>query len=209
MKLIIAKPSPYARKVRIVLQERNIPYDEIIDVPWHPETVASEHNPLGKIPILLLDDGSIIYESSVIAEYLETLEREPKLIPADPALRVAVKQIEALADGVCDAIVLTVLEQSRSPGMQSADWLARQRAKIEGGVADFDRRLGNRTWLVADEYSLADIAIACTLAYLDLRLPGFNWREPYPRLVKFSERLEKRPAFQASRPEAQEIIPLR
>jgi glutathione S-transferase len=209
MKLIIAKPSPYARKVRIVMQERNIPYDEIIDVPWHPETVATEHNPLGKIPILLLDDGSIIYESSVIAEYLETLEREPKLIPADPALRVAVKQIEALADGVCDAIVLTVLEGQRSPEMQSSDWLTRQRTKIEAGVADFDRRIGNRTWLVADEYSLADIAVACTLAYLDLRLPDCNWREQYPRLVKLSDRLEKRPAFQASRPELQEIAPIR
>jgi len=208
MKLIIAKPSPYARKVRIVLQERNIPYDEIIDVPWNPEAVASQHNPLGKIPILLLDDDSIIYESSVIAEYLETLEREPKLIPADPALRVAVKQIEALADGVCDAIVLSVLEQQRSPDKQSVDWLLRQRAKIEAGVADFDRRLGNRTWLVADEYSLADIAVACALAYLDLRLPQYNWRDTYPRLVKFSERLEKRPSFQASRPEPQEIAPL-
>jgi len=208
MQLIIASPSPFARKVRIALHEKGLPFEEVMDVPWNPDTVTPAHNPLGKIPVLLLDDGRAIYDSRVIVEYLETLEAPPALIPADPAARVAVRQIEALADGICDAVVLTVLEENRKPGLQSGDWLARQRRKIELGTAELARLLGERQHFVGEALSLADIAAGAALAYLDLRLPAYLWRPDYPTLVAFSARMEARESFACSKPHAQKIAPV-
>jgi glutathione S-transferase len=120
VKLVIAKPSPFARKVRIALREKRLPREEIVDNPWNLGAVAPSANPLGKAPTLLLEDGRVYYDSKVIIEYLETLDRPPALLPADPLARVSHRQIEALADGVCDAIVLVVLEGSRAPGLRAS-----------------------------------------------------------------------------------------
>lgn len=208
MQLIIARPSPFARKARIALLEKGIPFETIMDVPWNADTVAPAHNPLGKIPVLLLDDGTSVYDSRVIIDYLETLGRPPQLIPEDAVARLRHRQIEALADGVCDAVVLIVLENQRQPERRSADWIARQRRKIEAGTAEMARQLGEPEWPAGEEIGLADIAAGCMAAYLDLRLPEFPWRERHPNLAAFSDRLERRPSFQATRPEPQVITPL-
>ncbi|MBT6096094.1 MAG: glutathione S-transferase [Rhodospirillaceae bacterium] len=208
MKLVIAKPSPFARKVRVVLREKAIAVDELVDVPWNADTVTPAHNPLGKVPVLLPDDGPPVYDSGVIVEYLETLGEPPRLIPENPKQRFAVRQIEALADGICDAVVLVVLEQSRIDDLQSADWIARQRAKVTRGLAALDHHLGASDWFVGDTMSVADIAAGCALAYLDLRLSDEPWREIFPTLAAFSDTMESRPSFQATRPEVQQIAPV-
>ncbi len=204
MKLIIARPSPYARKARIALHEKGLAFEEHIDVPWNPDTVAVAHNPLGKIPILILDDGRVIHDSSVIVEYLDTIA-EPRLIPAEPGLRVRAREIETLAGGICDAVVLTVLEESRPPELQSKDWMTRQRRKIEQGTAALADALGSRDWFVQDGPTVGDIMAGCALAYMDLRRPDVDWRGAHPALVAFSERMEARPSFRQTRPETQEI----
>lgn len=208
MKLIIASPSPFARKVRIALHEKALPFEEVMDVPWNPETVAPAHNPLGKIPVLLLEDGRAFYDSRVIMEYLETLDLPPRLIPLDPQGRLDVRQIEALADGICDAVVLIVLEQARKPGLQSADWIARQTRKVALGVAELARLLGQGPHFHGETLTLADIAAGVALAYLDLRLPDHRWRPDFPALAAFSDRLEARPSFARTRPFAQTIAPV-
>jgi glutathione S-transferase len=205
MKLIIAKPSPYARKARVALLEKAIPFETEIDMPWNPGTGAPRFNPLGKIPILILDDGRVVHDSKVIVEYLETLDRPPRLLPADPLLRLAHKQIEATADGVCDAVVLIVLERSRKPGLQSGDWIARQRHKVEAGTSALAQELGSKQWFVGGEFGLADVAVGCMLGYLDLRLPEFAWRTRHPHLGVFAERIFARPSFVATIPETQQI----
>jgi glutathione S-transferase len=205
MKLVIAKPSPYARKARVALIEKRIPFETVIDVPWNPGTEAPSFNPLGKIPVLVLDDGRVVHDSKVIVEYLETLEQPPRLIPTDPLLRVAHKQIEATADGICDAVVLLVLERARAPGLQSTDWIARQLGKVKAGTKALAGELGGRQWFVGAELGLADIAVGCMLGYLDLRLPEFGWRSRYPNLVGFAERIFARPSFAATIPEPQQI----
>ncbi len=206
MKLIIATPSPYARKVRIALHEKNMTFEEIVDIPWNPGTTAPALNPLGKIPILILADGRAIYDSRVIVEYLDMLGRQPQLIPDDPAQRIAVKQLEALADGICDAIVLIAIEGRRKIGLQSGDWVSRQRAKVDAGTRALNEALTGKTWAVGDKFSLADITVATALGYLDLRLADFPWRTLYPDLVAFEARLSARPSFQRSRPSAQSIV---
>ena len=205
MKLVIAKPSPFARKVRVALREKNLAFQEIVENPWATGTTVPGTNPLGKVPALILDDGRVVYDSKVIVEYLETLGRRPQLIPADPELRIAHKQIEALADGVCDAVVLVVLERSRPADLQSGDWIGRQTRKIEAGTAEIARLAGADEWLTASGFGLADIAAGCALGYLDLRFPEFDWRSRHPALAPYFARLEARPSFTATRPEAQPV----
>ena len=204
MKLVIAKPSPFARKVRVALREKGIAFEEIVENPWAGGTAVPGTNPLGKVPALILDGGRVVYDSKVIVEYLETL-RPPQLIPADPELRIAHKQIEALADGVCDAVVLAVLERSRPGDLQSSDWIGRQTRKIEAGTAELDRLLGAGEWFTASGFGLADIAAGCALGYLDLRFPEFDWPRRHPALAPYFARLDARPSFAATRPEAQPV----
>jgi glutathione S-transferase len=209
MKLLVASPSPYARKVRIALLEKGLDFDTLLDLPWNPAAKAPGMNPLGKVPALALDDGRVLYDSRVIIEYLETLGRGPALLPAEPLARVEHRQIEALADGVCDAIVLTVLERARAPALQSADWIARQRVKIEAGFAEAARLLGDKPLFIAGRLGLADIAVGCMLAYAELRLAQLAWRSLHPNLDRLSRRLEARPSFRQTRPEAQPIATVR
>jgi glutathione S-transferase len=103
MKLVTSLTSPFARKVRIVLAEKNIACEMVVDIPWNAGTTVPQFNPLGKVPVLLRDDGSTLFDSRVIVEYLEQQKPWPMLIPVDEAHMIAVKRWEALADGISDA----------------------------------------------------------------------------------------------------------
>lgn len=209
MKLVIATPSPFARKARVALLEKGIPFETLIDNPWNPGAQAPAHNPLGKIPVLIADDGLTVFDSKVIVEYIEASAPAPALFPADPLARVRAKQVEALTDGVCDAVVLIVLERARAPERQSADWIARQHAKIAAGVAEAERMLGADAFFVGAAFGLADIAAGCMTGYLDLRYPEFDWRASHPRLRALHERLMRRPSFAQTMPTAQAINAVR
>ncbi|MBI1396383.1 MAG: glutathione S-transferase [Betaproteobacteria bacterium] len=205
MKLIIARPSPFARKTRVFVIEKDIACDIVVENPWQPDTTVSRANPLGKVPTLLLDDGTAVHDSRVIVEYLETLDRPPRLIPDEPSLRIAHRQIEAVADGICDAVVLTVLEGTRPEGKRSDDWLARQQQKIAAGTAELERLLGDRETFTTHGFGLAEIAAGCALGYLDLRHPAFDWRRAAPGLVPFFERVSSRPSFELTKPALQAV----
>ena len=209
MRLIIAKPSPFARKVRIALREKALACEEIVDNPWNPGAAAPSANPLGKVPALILDDARVLYDSRVIVEYLETLGHAPALLPVEPLARVAHRQIEALADGVSDAIVLIVLERSRAPELRSRDWIDRQSAKIDRGLIEAERLLGVREWLTDFGFGLADVSLGCALGYASLRVPEVAWRARHPALARFSDRVEARASFAATRPELQAIDAVR
>ena len=202
--LISASPSPYARKVRIALAEKGIPFGLITEVPWDSTTTTPSHNPLEKLPVLLLQDGASVYESSYILEYLELMHPLVPLLPKDIVGHLAARKLEVLCDGVCDAVVLSLLEKTRASG-PSPEWLARQRRKIEGGVAEMARLAGQRQWAVGDAFSLGDIAVGTAMAYVSLRFPELPWRASHPGLAIFCDRLEKRPSFRDTVPVAQTI----
>jgi glutathione S-transferase len=206
MKLIIAGPSPYARKARIAILEKGIACDIEVDNPWLPDTRVSCANPLGKVPALVLDDGSVVHDSTVIVEYLETLDVSPALIPTDPRSRVAHKQIEAIADGMCDAVVLIALEGARPKQKRSPDWIERQRRKIVAGVAELSRLLGNAESYTAYGFGLAEVATICALDYIDFRYPQYAWRAAAPNLLALHARLSARASFVQTRPEPQ-VLP--
>ena len=202
--LISATPSPYARKVRIAMVEKGIPFELLTEVPWDSTTTTPRHNPLEKLPVLLLDDGSSVYESSFILEYLELKHPEPPLLPKDMAGHLAARKLEVLCDGICDAVVLSLLENTRANG-PSPEWLARQRRKIEGGMAEMAKLVGQQRWAVGDGFSLGDIAVGTAAAYVSLRFAPWSWRPLHPDLARFSDRLEARPSFRDSAPVAQVI----
>jgi glutathione S-transferase len=200
VKLIASLTSPYARKVRIALAEKKIDCELVVDSPWEATTGVTAHNPLGKVPVLLLDDGTALYDSRVIVEYLDTVSPVSRLIPEPNRQRIAVRRWEALADGVCDAAVAIVLERRHPARQQSKEWIDRQRGKVDRGMKDLASELGDKPWCNGEAYTLADIAAGCALGYLDLRHPDIAWRSEYPNLLKLADKLAKRPSFQDSAP---------
>ncbi len=194
LKLISATHSPYARKVRIALAKKGLPFELMTEVPWDRTTSTPKHNPLEKLPVLILEDGSSVYESNFILQYLEPKYPQPPL-PADVDGVIAARRLEVLCDGICDAVVLSFFEQMRSAEGRSLHWLDRQRRKIEGGVREMARLVGDRPFAVGDEFGLGNIAVGTALGYLLVRFPEFDWRSQYPDLATFSARIEARPSF--------------
>jgi len=203
MKLIGSLTSPYVRKVRIVLAEKKLDYELILDNPWGDATQVKTHNPLGKVPCLILDENGAIFDSRVIVEYLDTLSPVGKLIPQQGRERAEVKTWEALADGVMDAGVLWRLEATwagRNDGERSAAWIERQRAKVEDGIAAMAKGLGDKPFCSGIHLSLSDIAVGCTLGWLDLRFPEIDWRKDNGNLAKLYDKLMLRPSFIDTKP---------
>ena len=202
--LISATPSPYARKVRIALAEKGLPFTLLTEVPWDSTTTTPRYNPLEKLPILLLGDGTSVYESSYILQYLELKHPQVPLVPKDIDGHLAARKLEVLCDGVCDAVVLSLFEKMRAASA-SPEWLARQRRKIEGGMAEMARLVGQRQWAVGEAFSLGDIAVGTATGYVSLRFPDLQWRPLHPDLALFSDRLAQRQSFKDSMPVAQTI----
>lgn len=204
-KLISATPSPYARKVRIALAEKGIPFELVTEVPWDSTTTTPKFNPLEKLPVLICDDGSTVYESRFIMEYLELKHPEVPMLPRDIDGIIAAKRLEVLCDGICDALILSFFERQRAAAAQSAEWMARQRRKVDGGLREMARLVGERDYAVGDKFGLGDIAVATVMGYIGVRWPDLGVRDTHPNLARFSDRMEQRPSLKGSRPYAQVI----
>lgn len=205
MKLISATPSPYARKVRIALAEKGIPFELLTEIPWNPNTTVPQHNPLEKLPVLILDDGSTVYESSYILEFLERRYPNPPLLPPDDDGILAAKRLDVLANGICDAVVLVFFERLRPEAHRSQPWMDRQLRKVHGGVAEVARLIGDRRYAVGDTFGLGDIAAASALGYLEVRFKELDWRGQYPALGRYMDGLMERPSLRDTVPYPQAI----
>ncbi len=208
MKLIIATPSPFARKVRVVLREKNFAFEEIIDVPWNKDTLTKDFNPLGKIPILLQEDSEPLYDSTVIVQYLENLKQCPRMFPLDAKDHIQARLIEATSDGVCDAVVLIYLEHSRSENLRSHAWIKRQEKKIYKGIEYLSDNLRNKKYFLGSDFTIAEVSTISCLEYLDLRFPKFDWRTKHPNLENYWKIHKDRKSFFETKPSAQIIEPL-
>lgn len=200
MKLIGTPTSPYTRKARVVLAEKRIEYDFIIDAPYDAASQVCAYNPLGKIPVLVLDDDTTIFDSRVIVEYLDNASPVTKLLPEDTRHRIQTRRWEALADGCTDATVAIVMERRRPAQFQYGEWLARQQDKIDRCLQAMSEELAHRNWCCGDFFNLSDIAVGCCLGFLDLRLPDSGWRESYPNLAKLADKLARRTSFKDTVP---------
>jgi glutathione S-transferase len=195
MRLIGSFASPFVRKVRIVLAEKKIDYDLEIDNPWGPESIVPPLNPLAQVPVLVLEDGTTLFDSRVIVEFLDNASPLGKLIPADKRERIEVRRWEALADGVLDAGVLARMERLRSSVERSDPWIARQLRKVEAGLDMMDRDLGTKAWCAGNGYSLADIAVGACLGWLLFRFPELGWQAERLNLARHYIKLSERTSF--------------
>ena len=207
LKLISATPSPYARKVRIALLEKSIPFELLTEVPWDSTTQTPQYNPLEKLPVLILENGKSVYESHYILEFLEAkYTGDLQLLPKnDLDSTLFAKQVEVVADGICDALVLLFFEKQREDGKRSEEWMARQRRKIDGGLKALADWVGDKKFVVNDSFGLADIAAGSVLGYLKVRFPEHRWKETYPHLAGYSDHLEARQSFKDTIPKPQTI----
>ena len=196
MKLLGTVGSPYARKVRIVAEEKLIPHDSISAIPSDPNSGVQAANPLGKIPVLVCDDGTTLYDSSVIVEYFDGMGAGEKLIPDSFTDRIQVKRWESLGDGIADATVEIVHDQRMPKAEQRGEALyTKQKKKIDNGLATMEKDLGSRQFCHGNSFTLADIACGVALGYIDHALPQFNWRKTHPNLSKLADRLAERATF--------------
>ena len=193
MKLIGALASPYVRKARIVLAEKKLDYKLELENVWGDDTLIQQSNPIGKVPCLVMEDGEAVFDSRVICEYLDTLSPVGKLIPPSGRERAEVRCWEALADGLTDAAVQIRVERMfHDEASRSQVFIDRQLRKIEEGLRAMARGLDERQWCASNRLTLADIAVVCSLGYLDFRYPEINWREPHPNLARHFERMSAR-----------------
>lgn len=195
MKLIGSHTSPFVRKVRIVLAEKKIEYEFVVDSGWHEETQVPNFNPLGKIPVMVLDDHTPLFDSRVIVEYIDNVTPNNKLFPAPNRERTEVKRWEALGDGICDAAAAAFLEAKRPKEQKSNDWIERQRGKVTRTLKFMADELGDKLFCTGTHFSMADIAVGTALGYLCFRFPDIHWQESYPNLDKLYSKLLQRPSF--------------
>ncbi|WP_421932172.1 glutathione S-transferase family protein [Phenylobacterium sp.] len=198
MKLFYSPASPYARKVLVVAQELGIAL-EVVQVSANPagapDPALAAANPLAKIPALLRDDGVAIHDSRVICEYLDSLADKPLTPPAGEARWSVLTEVSA-ADGLLDAALLARYEVALRPEpLRWPDWLAGQVGKIDRALDLFET--GRRD---AENPSLADIAIACALGYLDFRFADHDWRAGRPKLAAFFAAISQRPSLKSTAP---------
>jgi len=200
MRLLGSLTSPFVRKARIVLAEKKIDYAFELDNPWDENSRVPDANPLGKVPVLVLEDASTLFDSRVIVEFLDSVSPISRLIPANNREKIEVKRWEALADGVLDAAVAVVLERRRPAKQQSGATIERQMEKIERGLAVMSRDLGDKHWCTGNAFTLADIACGVALGYLDFRHGPVDWRVLHPNLAKLAAKLAERPSFADTTP---------
>ena len=211
MILISATPSPFARKVRIAMIEKGISFTIQNEVPWHADTQTGRYNPLEQLPVLIPDDGAPVFESTYIMDWLEYRYPTPRMLPDNPAAAMEAKLIQVIAEGVMDATVQLFWEMQREH--ISAEWAKRQLRKVAGGLADLDRRVGDRAFVVGDRFGLADIVVISVLGMQDTVIEAGmirtwqnfapdmdNWNKIYTNLSRFESLHHDRPSVRDTAP---------
>ena len=197
MKLLGSPTSPYVRKVRIVMAEKKLDYQFVVEDVWGSDAILKS-NPLGKVPCLVMEGGEAVFDSRVIVEYVDTLSPVGRLIPQSGRERVEVRTWEALADGLLDASILARLEQTwpgRADGERCGAWIDRQMTKVHATLKAMGQGLGDKPFCSGIHFSLSDIAVGCALVYLHFRFPHIDWRGAHPNLARLHEKLAPRQSF--------------
>lgn len=200
MKLLHSPPSPFARKVIVAAHELGlidrIALEKVAVTPVSANAEVAAANPLGKIPTLLLDDGTALFDSRVIVDYLDSLTDRALAPRSGPARWTTLTEL-AQADGLLDAALLARYETFLRPEpLRWAEWSEGQLGKVRRALAAFE----TSTRRAGDDLGIADIAVACGLGYLDFRFPDEDWRAGHPRLAAFYAEISRRPSWLATDP---------
>lgn len=201
MKLHTSSASPFARKVTITIAELGLGsrvQEQAATVsPVSRNEELARDNPLVKIPTLVLDDGTALFDSPVICEYLDHACGAPRLFPPAGPVRWTALRRQALADGLMDAAVLMRYELTARPeALRWTEWLDGQKRKITGALDTMEAEVAG----LGVGFDIGHIAIACALGYLDLRYDHFGWRNGRPALTAWFAMISQRPSMVATMP---------
>jgi glutathione S-transferase len=201
MKLHWSPRSPFVRKAMIVAHEVGLA-DRLqcvrtVAASAKPHLELMVDNPLSKIPTLVLDDGTVLYDSPVICEYFDSLHDGPKLFPTSFPERITALRRQALGDGLLDALILRRAEIMRPAEQQSRTYLASYATRNEATLAALEREAPD---LVSSAFSIGHVAIGCALAYLDFRYADRHWRNDHPQLAAWHATFLARPSVRATEP---------
>lgn len=196
MKLYSSPYSPYVRKVLVMAHELGLAdrFELIEATPQNVIEIVSSDNPLGQIPTLVIEDGTALYDSPVVCEYLDTLHDGDRLIPQDGPARWRALRLQALGDAMLDQAIAVFIDQGRAPAQSSEPLLERQRGRLKRCLAALEQD----TAALDRDLTIGPIAIACALGYLDFRLGQEFWRPDQPMLAAWFDRFAARPSMQAT-----------
>jgi glutathione S-transferase len=198
MTLRASPTSPYARKVRAVLIETGLDdaVDHVATDPWAPDTDLPRDNPLGRVPTLILEDGTSLYDSRTICEVLDRMHAGHRLYPAEGPDRTKALLLLALGDGMCDTLINKVVDTRRPKKLQSADWQARQVATLRRCLD----HLEGVVYALEGPVTIGTLAVSIALGYIDLRGADLAWRDTHPKLAAWQATMEQRPSIDATSP---------
>ncbi len=205
MKLYGHATSPYVRKVRIALREKNIRFEWIQESPHEAGNHIAALNPLGKVPVLETGDGRVLFDSALLIEYIDTLTPE-RLIPQGDAERLRAQLWNTLGIGIVDAVVARLLEDRRPQAEKSQSFIARQEEKIARALAWADETEKGAAYLVGEHFTIGDLGLASALEYIDFRYPH-DWRSKHPRLARWLAGISTRGSFAETVPPGMEKAP--
>lgn len=198
MKLHWSPRSPYVRKVMILAHETGLAdrFELVRSVValTSPNAELMHDNPMSRIPTLVLDDGTVLYDSPVICEYLDGLHSGPKMIPAEPSARMQALRRQALGDGILDTLILWLNERNRPKEKQSESFFSAFTVKTLSALEALESEAPS---LAADPFSVGHIAIGSALCYLDFRFQSEQWREGRPQLERWHAGFDDRPSVRA------------
>ena len=195
MKLLCTKRSPYARKIRVMAMEKKIPLELLEEDLTNKSSFLLETNPLGKIPALILDNGQTIVDSPVICEYLESIQPQPVLIPPQKDKRFYVLHWAAVADGLMDVTVAAYMEKVRHPQDPNEAFIKAQEETVLRTLGICEKNIDG-----LKEFTMATIALACAIGYINFRMPHLNPQNKFPNLAKWFEEFDKRPSMMETKP---------
>lgn len=206
IRLINAPPSPYGRKVAIALREKGIAYEVQYDQPWGDGTCTPEYSPLEQLPILILENGNTVYDSSFILDWLELRYPQHPLLPVNVEEQIAARQLWMLGERLMEVIHSITFELQRPD--PAATWVDRQSRKVIGAMSEIDKQIGSRRPHPDDQITLADVAVGTTLLVIDFLIENdfvpaldvLKWKERYPSLAAYAAALDTRPSFRDTRP---------
>jgi glutathione S-transferase len=200
MQLIGSPTSPYVRKARVYIAEAGAECNFVPVDAWHPSATLLEQAPLGKVPVLVRADGSTLFDSLLVIEYLDSARSDrERLLPIAGEPRWEVLRWHALAHGLIDATVFRLLDLRRPEGQRSMEARAREEARIARTLDSVAKTMDGRQWLCLDRLTLADVVLGVALQYIDFRYPH-DWRAKRPALAAWAKEMLARPSFTGTLP---------
>lgn len=198
MKLFGSPTSPYVRKARVLIEEKNLPVEFVIEDPWIDGSPIIAKNPLSKIPVLEIAPNDYIFESVLVVHFLDHVDGR-SFTPRDPVGYWEAQRWQSLGNGIIDAVIARVLETRRPADKQWTDKLTREEGRVQRAIALAEDNLKGGEFLVGNRFSLADLILGVALQYVDFRY-AHDWRATSPKLKAWHAAIAARPSFVKTQP---------